>query len=147
MWKGKARATEQDFDDSDINPVLTYRHLLSQALGVKDPLRTIALCDMDAFYASCEMVRLKVDPLKPLAVSQWEALIAVNYPARQFGISRMDKAKDALKKCPELIVVHVQTYREGDAEPAYHPNPDSKTHKVCTYSLRHGPGRLTTPRS
>lgn len=130
MWKGKARATESDSDFADLAPVITYRHFLSQALGVKDPLRAIALCDMDAFYASCEMVRLNADPSKPLVVAQWEALIAINYPARTFGISRMDKIKDALKRCPELIVVHVATYKEGDLEPAYHDDPDSKTHKV-----------------
>jgi DNA polymerase eta len=132
MWKGKARATDNDFEDLD--PVITYRHLLSQALGVKDPFRVIALCDNDAFYANCEMVRLKVDPSKPLVVSQWDALIAVNYPARKYGISRMDKAKDALKKCPDLLVVHVATYKEGDPTPAYWDNPNTKTHKVCLHS-------------
>ena len=133
MWKGKARATDNDYDD--LNPVITYRHLLSQTLGVKDPLRVIALCDNDAFYAACEMVRLDVDPSKPLVVSQWDALIAVNYPARKYGISRMDKAKDALKKCPDLLVVHVATYKDGDPEPAYWDNPDTKTHKVCIQLL------------
>lgn len=76
------------------------------------------------------MVRLNVDPTKPLVVAQWDSLIAINYPARKFGISRMDKSVDALKRCPELIIVHVATYKEGDPEPAYHDAPDSKTHKV-----------------
>ena len=49
LWKGKARATESDYEDLD--PVITYRHLHSHNLGVKDPLRVIALCDSDAFYA------------------------------------------------------------------------------------------------
>ncbi|KDQ57336.1 hypothetical protein JAAARDRAFT_178997 [Jaapia argillacea MUCL 33604] len=131
MWKGKAKATElteADFDDLD--PVITYRHLLSHNLGVKDPLRVVALCDSDAFYAACEQVRLKVDPAIPLVVRQWDSLIAVNYPARKFGISRMDKADDALKKCPELKVVHVATYKEGEKEPGYWDKPDTKTHKV-----------------
>lgn len=83
------------------------------------------------------MVRLKVDPSKPLVVAQWDSLIAINYPARPFGISRMDKVKDALKRCPELIVVHVATYKEGDPEPAYHDDPDSKTHKV-SYAYDYG---------
>ena len=95
-WKGKGKAESANaFED---NPTITYRHILSQNLGVRDHLRVIALCDSDAFYAGCEMVRLNVDPSVPLVVLQWESLIAVNYAARKFGISRMDKRKDALKK-------------------------------------------------
>jgi DNA polymerase eta len=128
QWKGKSKAIEQDFDDLD--PCITYRHLLSRTFGVSDPLRVIALCDSDAFYAACEMDRLAVAEDTPLVVLQWDTLIAVNYPARKFGISRMDKLGDAKKRCPELVVVHVATYKEGDAEPGYHEKVDSRTHKV-----------------
>ncbi|KAJ2916605.1 hypothetical protein MD484_g3820, partial [Candolleomyces efflorescens] len=127
-WKGKAKAIDQHFND--LNPTITYRHVLGQNLGVKDPLRVIALCDSDAFYAACEMVRLNVPPDTPLVVLQWDSLIAVNYPARKYGISRMDKKNDALKRCPHLRVVHVATYREGDAEPGYWDEVDTNTHKV-----------------
>lgn len=131
VWKGKAKGLDQHF--ADLNPTITYRHVLSQNLGVKDPLRVIALCDSDAFYAACEMVRLNVPPDTPLVVLQWDSLIAVNYPARKYGISRMDKKKDALKRCPHLKVVHVATYREGDAEPGYWDNVDTNTHKVRSF--------------
>ncbi|KAJ8496607.1 hypothetical protein ONZ51_g996 [Trametes cubensis] len=127
-WKGKARANKDDFDD--LNPIITYRHLLSNNLGVRDPLRVIALCDSDAFYAACEQVRLGIDPALPLVVQQWDSLIAVNYPARKYGISRMDKIRDAKKRCPDLVVVHVATFKEGEAEPGYWENPDTLTHKV-----------------
>ncbi|GBE88531.1 N-acetyltransferase eso1 [Sparassis crispa] len=128
IWKGKAKATEADYDD--LTPVITYRHLYSQNLGVKDPLRVVALCDSDAFYAACEQVRLGIDPLKPLVVQQWDSLIAVNYPARKFGITRMAKVRDARRMCPDLVVVHVATYKEGEKEPGYWENPDTRTHKV-----------------
>ena len=132
IWKGKAKATESTQDFDDLNPIITYRHLLSQkTLGVRDPLRVIALCDSDAFYAACEMVRLGVDPETPLVVLQWDSLIAVNYPARKYGISRMDKKKDALKRCPHLQVVHVATFKEGEKEPGYWDDVDTNTHKVC----------------
>lgn len=127
-WKGKARATESDYDD--LNQTITYRHLLSNNLGVRDPLRVIALCDSDAFYAACEQVRLNIDPSLPLVVLQWDSLIAVNYPARKFDISRMCKVWEAKKKCPNLVIVHVATLREGDTEPGYWENPDTHTHKV-----------------
>ncbi|KAF8501401.1 hypothetical protein F5888DRAFT_1226382 [Russula emetica] len=127
--KEKSQFTPQD-EFTDLNPPITYRHLLSPNPGVRDPLRVIALCDSDAFYAACEQVRLGIDPSRPLVVRQWDALIAVNYPARAFGITRMSSWRDALKKCPELIVVHVATYKEGDNAPGYWDNPETATHKV-----------------
>jgi len=133
IWKGKQKAgPPQDFDDLD--PIITYRHILSNNLGVRDPLRVIALCDSDAFYAACEMVRLGVDSETPLVVLQWDSLIAVNYPARKYGISRMDK-KDALERCPHLVVVHVATYREGEKEPGYWDDVDTNTHKARWFTF------------
>jgi DNA polymerase eta len=136
LWSGKSKTTTNnyDFDPADLEPVITYRHLHSHNLGVKDPLRVIALCDSDAFYAACEQVRLDLDPSIPLVVLQWDSLIAVNYPARKYGISRMSNVKDALQKCPHLKVVHVATYKEGEAEPGYWDDPDTLTHKVCSFS-------------
>ena len=127
IWKGKEKATEQDYDD--LNPTITYRHILQQNLGIRDPLRVVALCDSDAFYAACEMVRLGVKD-KPLVVLQWEGIIAVNYPAREYGITRFHKLSDAKERCPDLMIVHVATYKEGEAEPGYWDKVDSRTHKV-----------------
>ncbi|KAF7773411.1 hypothetical protein Agabi119p4_5578 [Agaricus bisporus var. burnettii] len=132
-WKGKGKADPISLSDPeffDLEPVITYRHVLSNNFGAKDPLRVVALCDSDAFYATCEMVRLGVDREIPLVVLQWDALIAVNYPAREFGITRMIRLKEALKLCPHLKVVHVATYKEGDAQPAYWDTVDTNTHKV-----------------
>jgi hypothetical protein len=85
--KGKEKATP-DFDSDDLNPAITYRILFAQNLGARDPLRVIALCDSDAFYAACEMVRLGITD-KPLAVVQWQSLLAINYPSRKFGLTRV----------------------------------------------------------
>jgi DNA polymerase eta len=35
-----------------------------------------------------EQVRLGLDPEEPMAVQQWQGLIAVNYPARRIGLSK-----------------------------------------------------------
>lgn len=128
--RGKLKYFNTDFDDLD--PVITYRHLQSPNIGPKHPLRIVALCDCNAFYANCEQVRLGIDPKIPLVVSQWGMLIAVNYPAREFGISRIDKADDARKRCPDLMIVHVATYARDDPVPKYRDKPDVKTHKVWT---------------
>ncbi|PLW10065.1 hypothetical protein PCANC_22841 [Puccinia coronata f. sp. avenae] len=107
-------------------------HILTKKIGPNHPLRVIAHCDVDAAYAQFEQVRLKIPPDKPLAVQQWRGLIAVNYPAREFGITRHLPFDEAKKKCPHLICVHVATYAQGDAETEakYHHNPKPETHKV-----------------
>ena len=93
----------------------TYRQLqqLRQSL-TSTPLRVVAHIDLDAFYAQCEMVRLGTSRRTPLAVRQWDSLIAVNYPARDSGISRMISAREAKKLCPSVVLQHVATFREGE---------------------------------
>ncbi|KAL0937906.1 sister chromatid cohesion protein eso1 [Colletotrichum truncatum] len=98
----------------------TYRHLSQlAAYNTSCPLRVIAHIDLDAFYAQCEMVRLGVPKDQPLAVQQWQGLIAVNYPAREHGIGRHCTLAEAKKKCPTLIAQHVATWREGEDRWAY----------------------------
>lgn len=46
-------------------------------------------------------------------------LIAVNYPARKFGIDRHCNIAEAKKLCPDLIAQHVATWREGEDKWAY----------------------------
>ncbi|KAI1392328.1 sister chromatid cohesion protein Eso1 [Hypoxylon trugodes] len=111
----------------------TYRQLgLLSSYSISSPLRVIAHIDLDAFYAQCEMVRLGIADDQPLAVQQWQGLIAVNYPARSFGIGRHCTITDAKKLCPKLISQHVATWKEGDEKWAYHDDAASHigTHKV-----------------
>jgi DNA polymerase eta len=112
----------------------TYRHLnlLDTASPAREsPLRVIALCDLDCFYAQVEGNRVGADPSLPLAVVQWRGLIAINYAARAAGITRHEDAESALKKCPSIKLVHVQTWKEGDTMARYHEDEvDPKTHKV-----------------
>lgn len=78
------------------------------------------------------MVRLSVPSTQPLAVQQWQGLIAINYPARAFGLTRHVTLSEAKKLCPNLIAQHVATWREGDEKWAYHDNAfaNISTHKV-----------------
>ncbi|KAI9320759.1 hypothetical protein BX666DRAFT_1851230 [Dichotomocladium elegans] len=77
-----------------------------------------------------EEVRLNLPRDKPVAVQQWQGLIAVNYAARKAGIKRMTTVDEAKRLCPELILVHVPTYGPDDHEPQYYPSPSRATHKV-----------------
>ncbi|KAL7422809.1 N-acetyltransferase eso1 [Cryptotrichosporon argae] len=109
----------------------TYRHLLSpQAMTVFNPLRTIAHCDIDAAYAQFEQVRLGLPDDVPLICAQWQSIIAVNYPARKYGIKRFNTIEEAKRMCPHLFVQHVATYREGEDEAGYWDEVDPKTHKA-----------------
>lgn len=122
----------------------TFKHLnlLSQS-STSCPLRVIAHIDLDAFYAQCEMVRLGVAEDQPLAVQQWQGLIAINYPARAFGLSRHVVISEAKKLCPQLIMQHVATWREGDDHWAY--RPDSFKH-IHTDKVSLDPYRLQSRR-
>jgi DNA polymerase eta len=60
------------------------------------------------------MVRLGMSRDTPLAVQQWDSLIAINYAARPFGVTRMLSATEAKKRCPGLVLQHVATFREGE---------------------------------
>ena len=111
----------------------TYKNL--SQLGVSAttcPLRVIAHIDLDAFYAQCEGIRLGIAENQPLAVQQWQGLIAINYPARDFGLTRHITITEAKKLCPDLIMQHVATWKEGDEKWAYHENAFANiaTHKV-----------------
>lgn len=54
-------------------------------------------------------MRLGIPTSTPLAVQQWDGIIAVNYSARKFGVKRGDRADTALSKCPQIKLVHVET--------------------------------------
>ncbi|KAH9213826.1 hypothetical protein DL95DRAFT_425897 [Leptodontidium sp. 2 PMI_412] len=111
----------------------TYRQLSQLAVSATScPLRVIAHVDLDAFYAQCEMVRLGLKEDQPLAVQQWQGLIAINYPARAFKLARHVSPTEAKKLCPNIILQHVATWREGDETWAYHDDAASNiaTHKV-----------------
>lgn len=109
---------------------------------LRNPLRTIVHIDIDAAYAGMEMSRLGIpwDSDIPVCVQQWQGLIAVNYPARKFGITRHESPASALEKCPHLTMVHCATYGPGDTEPSYnHSDPKPETHKVS------GAGQVANP--
>src|SRR5271154_4999750 len=116
--------------------------LLSQS-STSCPLRCIAHIDLDAFYAQCEVVRLGIPEDQPLAVQQWQGLIAVNYPARAFGVNRHAVISEAKKLCPQLICQHVATWREGEGEWKY--REDSFKH-IHTDKVSLDPYRLESRR-
>ncbi|KAJ2451939.1 N-acetyltransferase eso1 [Coemansia sp. RSA 2424] len=62
-----------------------YRPLVADELARS---RAIIHIDLDCFYCQVEQLRLGIGPDVPLAVQQWQGLIAVNYAARARGVKR-----------------------------------------------------------
>jgi DNA polymerase-4 len=84
---------------------------------VNDPVRKIIHCDCDCFYASVEM---RDDPSlrgRPLAVGgradQRGVVATCNYEARRFGIHSAMATAQAVKLCPDLILIppNMEKYR------------------------------------
>jgi len=60
--------------------------------------RCVLLFDMDCFYAQCERVRLGLPMDVKLCLFQWNSVLAVTYPAREYGIKRGDSWDDVATK-------------------------------------------------
>ena len=45
-------------------------------------------------------------------------------------LGRFSTVKDATAVCPNIRMVHVATYAEGESEARYHEHADRQTHKV-----------------
>ncbi|GKY91267.1 hypothetical protein MPSEU_000099300 [Mayamaea pseudoterrestris] len=72
--------------------------------------RVVLLIDLDCFYAQCECIRLGFDStVTPLALLQWNSVLAVTYPARElYGIKRGDGWDEVRRKSDgKCLAVHV----------------------------------------
>jgi DNA polymerase eta len=98
--------------------------------------RVIIHIDLDAFFAQVEQVRLGYDRSIPLVVVQWNSLVAVNYKAREFGITRFDTLEDSKKKCEDLVSVHVPTLTKDDPVPRYRNEVDYSKQKISLKPYR-----------
>ena len=102
--------------------------------------KVIIHLDLDCFYAQVEMNRLGVPYEDPFVVVQWGGLIAVNYAARAFGVSRfgpngsLDKALELVNNSgsQQLSYCHVATYAHGEKEYHYHMDHVAHTSSAKT---------------
>lgn len=68
-----------------------------------------------------------------------QGLIAINYPSRKFGLTRHINIAEAKKLCPDLVMQHVATWREGDTKWAYR---DDAFKNISTDKVSLDPYRL-----
>ena len=76
------------------------------AHGQADCARVVVHLDVDAFYCQVEELRDPSLGSVPMAVSQKYICVTANYPARARGVGKLMTIVDALKKCPELVLVN-----------------------------------------
>jgi DNA polymerase eta len=86
-------------------------------MNESDEHRYIILIDMDAYYAQVEMKKHNLPRDKPMAVQQWNAIIALNYAAKDRGVTRSMTVYDALAVCPDITFVHVSTFEVCEYKP------------------------------
>lgn len=100
----------------------TFRDLLQlndKARSFNSRLSIIGHVDLNAFFAQVEQVRLNLSIDDPVVCVQWQAVIAVNYAARKYGIKRMDSIETCKKKCPKLVLAHAAVYEKGSVSWKY----------------------------
>lgn len=72
-------------------------------------VRVIFHIDMNAFFCSCELIKRPYLESKPFAVGSRfttkGVLSTSNYVARKYGVYSAMNVNDALKKCPNLIIL------------------------------------------
>ncbi|XP_043252825.1 DNApol-eta isoform X1 [Colletes gigas] len=78
--------------------------------------RIVVLIDMDCFFCQVETKLRPEYEGKPLAVvqyNQWKlgGIIAVNYEAREYGVTRHMRGEEAKEKCQDLILASVPCLR------------------------------------
>ncbi|CAG5100987.1 Similar to DNApol-eta: DNApol-eta (Drosophila melanogaster) [Cotesia congregata] len=77
--------------------------------------RIIALIDMDCFFCQVETREHPEFKGKPLVVTQFNLVLAVNYEAKALGVSRFVSGNKAKEQCPELELISVPILRgKGD---------------------------------
>ena len=67
--------------------------------------RVIIHIDVDCFYAQVEMVRDPRLRSKPLGIKQKTILATSNYVARARGVRKLSSIAEALRICPDLVII------------------------------------------
>ena len=77
--------------------------------------KSIIHIDFDCFYCQVEVIRNPALRDRPFGVYQKHIVVSSNYVARRLGVKKMSTKTEALKVCPEMIMVNgedLTVYRE-----------------------------------
>lgn len=73
---------------------------------MSDHSRVIVHIDIDCFYVQVEELHNPDLRSKNVAIKQKSCLVTCNYNARQFGVQKLMSVSEALKCCPDLVLVN-----------------------------------------
>ncbi|RKP19533.1 DNA/RNA polymerase [Rozella allomycis CSF55] len=133
-WLKNIGSPNSKIEKAEFGPLLTVESA-SLKFEIKLPMLPIIIhLDLDCFYCQVEQLRLQIPSSTPLAVQQWQSLIAVNYAARKNGVQRHMSVTEALEACPDLKLVHcavVSPENVDSWQPFYvEGSPDRNKHKI-----------------
>eukprot|EP00944_MAST-04C_sp_MAST-4C-sp1_P004392 g4392.t1 len=132
LWKREKYRSTSQINTTDEPPTDNFVSNNHTLLTSEILPRVIVHLDADCFYAAVERERLKIPPTTPLAVQQWNSLIAVDYNCRSKGVKRGMLADEAKKLIPELRCVHVRLLGEKDEEANHAKSDKDKKSEDCT---------------
>ena len=75
--------------------------------------------DIDCFYAQVEIKKNPILATKPVGIQQKNIVVTSNYLARSKGVGKCVSIHDALKACPDLVLVNgedLAEYREASQQ-------------------------------
>lgn len=67
--------------------------------------RTIIHIDIDCFYAQVEILKNPSLQGVPVGIQQKNIVVTCNYIAREFGVKKCMSVSDAIKLCPQIVLV------------------------------------------
>lgn len=68
--------------------------------------RVIIHIDIDCYYAQVEEIRNPELRTKPVGIQQKNIVVTCNYIAREFGVKKLMLLSEAMRLCPELVLVN-----------------------------------------
>ncbi|CAG9827307.1 unnamed protein product [Diabrotica balteata] len=87
--------------------------------SLEDHSRTIIHIDIDCFYAQVEMIKNPKLRQVPLGIQQKNIIVTTNYIARSQGVNKCVLVSEALKQCPNMVLVNgedLHDYRQKSYE-------------------------------
>ena len=98
--------------ESDLNNVFDDSEIRDDTKQCQQRKRVILHFDIDCFYAQVEMIKDPSLVSKPLGIKQKNIVVTCNYVAREKGVVKCAYITDAMKVCPELVLVNGEDLAE-----------------------------------
>ena len=103
---GCARSLLETMEEDFTTVFDEKQDITGDAKSCQNRSRVILHFDIDCFYAQVEMIKDPSLKAKPLGIQQKNIVVTCNYLAREKGVGKCSWIPDAMKACPELVLVN-----------------------------------------